>query len=200
MEVVNNKTGVPLEHYRSVYSDLDPASISARTSLPFSDGNFVMTLLGRDIKVSHPEGISTYADTGEQLDDVSGILMLRFLIDGSSVQPGGKFMAYAEIPWGEAYLTPFTGRCIKRLAFSFGFNIGKFCERCEALGGVAVKGADAAYDMPFFQNLTLRLLLWAGDDEFPPSAQILFSDNFQFAFTAEDLAYVGDIMINNLKK
>lgn len=44
------------------------------------------------------------------------------------------------------------------------------------------------------------LILWAGDDEFPPSAQILFSDNFPLSFSAEDMAVVGDITIGTMKK
>lgn len=31
-------------------------------------------------------------------------------------------------------------------------------------------------------------------------AQILFSDNFPLAFSAEDVAYVGDIVIDHMKK
>ena len=43
------------------------------------------------------------------------------------------------------------------------------------------------------------MILWEGDEEFPPSSQILFSDNFPVAFQAEDMAVVGDISINMLK-
>ena len=50
------------------------------------------------------------------------------------------------------------------------------------------------------KGLFVRLILWAGDDEFPPSAQILFSDNFPAAFTqGEDMAVVGDVTIDMLK-
>jgi hypothetical protein len=38
------------------------------------------------------------------------------------------------------------------------------------------------------------------DDEFPPSAQFLFSDNTPAAFNAEDLAAVGDVIIGTLKE
>ena len=50
------------------------------------------------------------------------------------------------------------------------------------------------------RGLTIRFLLWLGDDEFPPNAQILFSDNFRSAFTAEDMANIGDIVMNRMKK
>ena len=38
-----------------------------------------------------------------------------------------------------------------------------------------------------------------GDEEFPPSAQILFSDNFPVAYAEEDVAYIGDVVLDYMK-
>ena len=43
------------------------------------------------------------------------------------------------------------------------------------------------------------MILWEGDEEFPPSSQILFSDNFPVSFQAEDMAVMGDVIIGSLK-
>ena len=45
----------------------------------------------------------------------------------------------------------------------------------------------------------MSFLLWAGDEDFPPSAQILFDDNFPAAFTAEDLAAACGAAVDRLK-
>ena len=45
----------------------------------------------------------------------------------------------------------------------------------------------------------MQLILWEGDEEFPPSSQILFSDNFPVSFQAEDMAVMGDVIIGSLK-
>ena len=50
-----------------------------------------------------------------------------------------------------------------------------------------------------YEDLFIKFILWEGDDEFPPSSQILFSDNFAVSFAAEDLAVAGDIAINMMK-
>ena len=44
-------------------------------------------------------------------------------------------------------------------------------------------------------GLFVRLILWEGDEEFPASAQILFSSNFSTAFETYDLAEIGGILI-----
>ena len=45
----------------------------------------------------------------------------------------------------------------------------------------------------------MRILVWEGDDEFPPNAQVLYSDNFAEGFAAEDRVVAGDILISTLK-
>ena len=55
------------------------------------------------------------------------------------------------------------------------------------------------YDFEFINGIHIQFLLWAPDEEFPPSSQILFADNAVAAFTAEDMAVIGDVSINTLK-
>ena len=63
----------------------------------------------------------------------------------------------------------------------------------------ALEQGDCAFELEFMEGFFIRLILWEGDDEFPPSSQILFSDNFAVTFAAEDLAVAGDICINMMK-
>ena len=115
--------------------------------------------------------------------------------------------SYPEMPWGPVYEVQFRGRCISRMAGTYGHNIKGFKEGMEKIGakeareasGRFASGADCAYDIPFLPKLTIRALIWEADEEFPASAQILFSDNFPLAFTAEDMAVIGDIFLNAMK-
>ena len=45
----------------------------------------------------------------------------------------------------------------------------------------------------------LYRLLWAGDEEFPPSAQLLYTGNFAQGFAPEDRVVAGDILISHIK-
>ena len=111
----------------------------------------------------------------------------------------GGFLTFREVPWGALYLAPFEGRCIKRLAFTFGSKLDDFRRAMENLGAKPLKMGDASYEFELLKGLKLQFILWQGDDEFPPSSQILFSDNFPTAFTAEDMAVTGDVTIGSLK-
>ena len=200
MEVRDNKNEQPLKHYRALLAEMDPAAVSGRTGIPFGDGCFRTRLLDRDVLVTHPAGEARWADSGAPLRPNAAILLLRLLTGGTLAPPTGKLLSYAELPWGETYLTQFRGRCISRLAFSFGNSPEKFDQACRSIGGMAAEtGSGFSYDIPFLPELTVRLTVWPGEEELPPSAQFLFSSNISLAFSAEDLAYCGDVILDAMK-
>jgi hypothetical protein len=45
----------------------------------------------------------------------------------------------------------------------------------------------------------MRILVWAPDEEFPPSAQVLYTDNFADSFAPEDRVVAGDLLIAHIK-
>ena len=201
----NNKIAAPMAHYTALYKNLDPHFAAARCDIAFENGVFALTLFGKPINITFPE-FHVYNPAEPDVDfpyDVA-LLLIRYILEGAGGNLSGKFLSYSEIPWGQVYLENFKGRCLKRLAFSFGFDLPRFERACIALGGVAVEGSakvgDASYDIEFLGGLIIRVILWAPDEEFPPNSQILFSDNFPMAFSAEDLSVVGDVLINALKR
>jgi hypothetical protein len=201
-EYEDNKVGVPREHYCNQFRGMDPEEMSNRSGIPYDASRqvFSLRLLGRDIEISWPEVGVTFLDDGEKAGAVTEILLMRLLMGGALRPFEGAFLAYAEMPWGEVYREQFKGRCILRMAFGFGRDPERFSKACMAVGGVPSGCGDRSYDVEFVNGLILRLILWEADEEFPPSTQILFSDNFHYAFEAEDMAVVGDILLNTMKK
>ena len=199
MEIVDNKVGVPMEHYRGVFAAANPEEMSASSHVPYAEGKFRLTLLSRPVSVSWPEMETHYEDDGSATASNVRILLARLIMEGTIVAAGGKMLAYTDMPWGNVYAQQFRGRCILRLAGTYGSNIAGFISACEAMGGIKAASGDVSYDLPFLPGLTVRLILWEGDDEFPAQAQILFSDNFPSAFQAEDNAVTGDIILNAMK-
>lgn len=204
----DSKERLPFEHYLKAYQDLNPEDISQRTGIPY-DGetsSFILRLMGVTYRITHP-GYEVVHQDGEGADWFpleekanARILVLRFLTEGAAAPASGKFLTYREIPWGEVYFKQFQGRCIFRLAYGFGNKLEKFAAIMEKIGGTKLDFGDISYEFEFLNGLQLRMILWAGDDEFPPSAQILFSDNFPVAFVqGEDMAVVGDVSIDMLK-
>ena len=205
----DNKERIPVEHYLSEYQKLDPKEAAKRCGVEYDEERqqFHIRLMGYRYLVDFPEFAVHKEDEDEEgafllLDMVPAkIIVLRFLLSAQVVKSSGKYLTYREVPWGEVYFRQFEGRCLMRLKFGFGFKLDKFAEGMEKLPGVKkLSLGDVSYEFEFINGLHVRFILWAGDEEFPPSSQILFEDNFPYAYQAEDLAVVGDISITTLKK
>jgi hypothetical protein len=200
----NQKERVPFLHYMGIYKTLAPGEIARRCGIPFDPGEsaFSLRLMGTEYRAAFPD-FSLVDGAGKELRDLwEKLLVLRYLCAGKYFESRGKQLSYREIPWGPVYYPNFRGRCINRFAAVFGRDPAAFREIMEKSPGLraqALDQGDAGYRFEFMTGLFMSLLLWAGDDEFPPSAQILFDDNFVFAFTAEDLAVVGEVVITRLK-
>ena len=204
----DSKERMPYEHYMEIYRGLNPEDISSRANIPYNaeSRTFTLRLMGVTYQVSWPDYEVRHLDREDlQYYPLEGaanarILVLRYLTEGAAAPATGKFLTYREVPWGEVYFKQFQGRCLFRLAYGFGNKLQKFREIMEKLGARKLPHGDAGYEFEFLNGLYLQYLLWEGDEEFPPSAQILFSDNFPVAFVmGEDMAVVGDVSIGALK-
>ena len=125
--------------------------------------------------------------------------LLRYLLEGKQVAWGSQWKTFREMPWGELYIKPYTGRVLTRAAFTFGTRVEAFAKACEKMGARSLSNGDAGFEFDFLGGYKMRILVWAGDEEFPPNAQILYSDNFADGFQAEDRVVAGDILISVIK-
>lgn len=203
----DSKERIPYEHYMELFSKADPKEITQRTGVLFDEetSSFRLKFLGVEYDIQFPNYTVTHVEESKigyyPLESAvnARILVLRYLVEGVKAPATGKFLTYRETPWGTVYLRQFQGRCIMRLAFGFGNKQEAFQKAMEKIEAKKLSYGDISYEFQVLDGFYLRMILWAGDDEFPPSAQILFSDNFPISFQAEDMAVVGDVTINMLK-
>ena len=195
MHIENHKEEVPFSFYEEKFKGLDPADVTARLPFVTFDGTaFRLTLLGTEYTITWPE----YSIEPKPALPVQTFL-LRRLLEGSSKVWLGTRKTFREMPWGEMYNTPYTGRVLTRAAFTFGFKLPKFAAACEKLGGRKLSHGDEGYEFDFFGPFKMQILMRAGDDEFPPNAQVLYTENFADCFAAEDRVVAGDILITCIK-
>ena len=202
----DSKEQRPYEYYLKTYQEIDPKEISERTGFFYDEEKKVFTVVFMgstyeisfpDYKISHKEDEKGVYPLEEAMN--AKIFMVRYLSEKAKTLSSGKFLTYREVPWGEVYFRQFQGRCLMRLAFSYGNKLEAFKKVMTAMGAKPLEQGDCAFELEFMEGFFIRLILWEGDDEFPPSSQILFSENFAVTIAAEDLAVAGDICINMMK-
>ncbi len=200
MQVENHKEEVPFAHYAEKFRALDPASVTTRLPAVKWDGeNFTVKLLGREFVIAHPDYAITAVDGGPLPQLIIQTFLLRYLLECKDVVWTGTWKTFREMPWGELYIKPYTGRALTRAAFTFGTRLEAFRKAAEKMGATAVSHGDAGYQFELVSGYHMQMIAWAGDDEFPPNAQILYSDNFAEGFVAEDRVVIADILISSIK-
>ncbi|MBO5836363.1 MAG: DUF3786 domain-containing protein [Oscillospiraceae bacterium] len=200
MQVENHKEEVPFSYYEEKFRELDPQNATERLPDVQFDGQiFRGTLLGRTYDISHPEYTITAVDGGLLPPLPVQTFLLRYLLESKAVAWTGQWKTFREMPWGEMYIKPYTGRVLTRAAFTFGTRLAAFQAACEKMGATPVSHGDAGYQFDFIGGFSMQILVWEGDEEFPPNAQVLYSDNFAQGFAPEDRVVAGDILISTIK-
>lgn len=199
MQIENHKEEVPFSHYEERFRQLDPAQAVARTGVRWEGSEFYVNLLGREYAISHPDYAIRSLDGGPVPPLPTQTFLLRHLLESRNRAWAGGWKTFREMPWGEMYIQPYTGRVLTRAAFTFGTRLNSFRAACEKMGALPVAHGDAGYEFSLIGSFKMRILIWEGDDEFPPNAQVLYSDNFADGFAAEDRVVAGDILISAVK-
>ena len=199
MQIENNKEEVPFSHYEELFKALKPAEAVSRTGVKWDGKEFYVNLLGREYAIAYPDYSIRALDGGVLPPLPTQTFLLRYLLEAKEVAWNGEWKTFREMPWGELYIKPYTGRVLTRAAFTFGTRVAKFRIACEKMGAEAVKHGDAGFRFDLIGGYQMQILVWEGDDEFPPNAQILYTDNFADGFAAEDRVVAGDILISTIK-
>ena len=200
MQIENHKEEVPFAHYEEKFKTLAPSDVTARLAGVTWDGQaFAVKLLGREFAISHPDYTIAATDGGTIPPLPTQTFLLRYLLECKDVAWGGQWKTFREMPWGELYIKPYTGRVLTRAAFTFGTRLDAFRAAAQKLGATPVPHGDAGFLFDLVGGYQMQILAWAGDEEFPPNAQILYSDNFETGFAAEDRVVAGDILISTIK-
>lgn len=200
MQIENHKEEVPFAYYEEKFKKLDPAEAVQRLSNVVWNGQtLTVTLLGRSFAISHPNYEIRALDDGPVPPLPTQTFLLRYLLESRDVAWCGQWKTFREMPWGEMYIKPYTGRVLTRAAFTFGTRVHAFRTAAEKMGAVALPHGDAGYQFDLIGGYRMQIMVWAGDEEFPPNAQVIYSDNFAEGFAAEDRVVAGDILISTIK-
>ena len=123
------------------------------------------------------------------------ILALHYLGvqgDGGKMPPS---LGFADISAGRSYSGVYKARVISRLCGTAGRNAETLQAAAEKIGGAKIKEGDLGYDFTIFPKICLRLLWYAPDEEFPPSATVLLPENILSFFTVEDTVVLSESLI-----
>jgi hypothetical protein len=164
-----------------------------------TDDQFRVPFLNRVYRIGFPElTFEDEADSQKEVPIQEQILILHYMLSPAPTQLTDNWLSYREIPGASFYYSSFVRRAIDPLKKVFGQNIDGFLRAGDLLAGRIIDTGDAGYEFRLFPNILVRLILWAGDEEFPAEANMVFDENIGSMLSPEDIAWLAGMLVYRL--
>jgi hypothetical protein len=181
--------------------EIDPGVIADRSGAEIDRaGNLRVAFLRREYVIDQAEWAITRADDGATPPSILQSLILMYLYTSDGTPPGDRWIGFRELPNGLFYAQAFQGYTGTALVRDLNGDVAAFKRASEKLQGAAVAIGDAGYAFQVLPRLKLAVIMWAGDDEFPAQAQVLFEETAPHYLITDGLAIVGSLLIGQIVK
>jgi hypothetical protein len=179
----------------------DRAVVAERSGAAIDqDGNLRVEFLRREYVIDHAEWTVQRAEDGAAPSSFIQSLILTYLSTADGTPPIDRWVGFRELPNGLFYAQAFQGYTGAELVHNLNGDVAVFRQASEKLKGEALAIGDAGYVFQVLPHLKLAIVMWAGDDEFPAQAQVLFQESAPHYLVTEGLAIVGSLLIGQVVK
>jgi hypothetical protein len=155
--------------------------------------------LDRDVAISWPELEFSYNGSTDEVPIQQQVLLLHYLNGAYNAGAGvtkDEWISFQDIPEGRFYMDAFIKRAKVPLIGAFGSDPKKMEELAfkiynsyhESLGDYSIM-------IQALPKVPVVLVIWQGDDEFPPDGNILFDRGISDIMPAEDIAWLAGMVV-----
>jgi hypothetical protein len=180
-------------------SDLIQLQQRAGFSQNSSETSMVVPFLDRTFRIELPSfEFKDYEDESKEVPIQEQVLILHYLKAEAFPSPTGRWVSYREIPGATFYHSAFLSRAVNPLKQVFGQNLEGLHKAAQKLQGKQSGTGDAAYEFYPFPKVPLMMIVWKGDNDFPPEANIVFDESIGGILSPEDIAWMAGMLVYRL--
>jgi hypothetical protein len=183
-------------------TNLNPKQLEARTGAQYfvedTKEGLVVPYFGQARRITWPEISVIQVDGQGEISLPEQILILHYLLTASGEPLTGRTIDFRQVPEGGFYWSAFVSRAKKPLLETFGYDLPLYLKVAASLGGEPQPLGDAAASFLAFPQVPITHVLWGGDEEFPPEANILFDETIPGYFPTEDIAALSGVSVYRL--
>ncbi len=192
-----------LEARRIAVNALNDQTLDAicnRSGYDSPDGQSLnIPFLDRRYRVRYPDfPFDDRDDPEREVPIQEQVLILHYLMGAGTPAPSGQWIAYREIPGAAFYNSAFVKRAIDPLKKSFGGRPERLSAVAPQIGGRPIEAGDVGFEFLPLPKVPLQMVLYAGDDEFPPEGGILFDRSVDGYLSPEDAAWLAGMVVYRL--
>ena len=174
------------------------ADQSGSTLKEDSEGRSVLTLdfLNRKVALTWPDLVFSFEDLDEEVPIQQQVLLLHYLNGARGSQLTGEWISFQEVPDGKFYMDAFLRRAKNPMVQGFGSRPELLVKLAkEVYGARPSDHGDSSVVVPALPLVPVALILWKGDEEFPPEGTILFDRSVPQILSAEDIAWLSGMIV-----
>jgi len=155
---------------------LDGAKTAQNTKCQYdsSRNRYILTMLNAEyaVNVASKEIIAVKSSAPAQF--LEQLVILAYLINAKVLSPTGELVNAETFPSGEFFFKGIHSLPTAKLEKAFGENPQLLYQAGHSLGVKKCEFGDASIELYLLPNVSITIVLWKGDDEFPARASILF--------------------------
>jgi hypothetical protein len=193
-----------LELGRTALMQADPDLLARRSGSEIRRAEkdkslLILPFLKDEVCLTWPDLLFVPGRSGKEPPIQQQILLLHYLMgawQSNGAPVTGEWISFQEVPDGRFYLDAFQRRAKIPLVQAFGENPESLLKLAGAVfGATPLAQGDFAVQVRVLPLVPMALVLWKGDEEFPPDGNILFDRNIAGVFSAEDIAWIAGMVV-----
>jgi Domain of unknown function (DUF3786) len=151
----------------------DHHEVAGRTGATYQGGVYELPFLNRTLVVDPAEHlVRVQGLPGGEPEFQLCLTVLLFLLKVNTAQLPSRLVSPKEYRGGMTFFQGPHALPTARLEERFGTDRDLFLKIGRSLGGEEVGQGDAAILLPTYPKLSLEVILWLGDEEFPPQVSL----------------------------
>lgn len=176
-------------HFRQLAA-ADPQVVCSRTPCRYDReaGMFSLTAWGVEYLLDPAGRNISAAKGGRPLHDYFDIFLLHYLLNDKELYALGEWISEKDMAGGPTFFRGPHAIPTEWISNRFGNDLAAFTRCCSQLSGEPLGLADAAFRFTIVPHISIALLYWIGDEDFPAEAKILY-DRSLTDFFALDVVY-----------
>ncbi|SHO49304.1 DUF3786 domain-containing protein [Desulfopila aestuarii] len=157
-------------------SELDPNEVISRTHCTFDSGKNCYTLpVWTGSCAIYPGRAEVEWQAGSSvLHEYFSLFAVHYLLSAKDIQPAGQWISEKDMAGGATFFRGPHAIPTQLITEKVENSCDRFHQLCRDYNGSPLAMADAAAVFSITSRIPVAVLYWAGDDEFPAEAKLLF--------------------------
>ncbi len=163
-------------------------------------GRCAVRFLGHDLLLTLPELELIDASSLQPAKSVDHLLLLHLLLSEVNWRRNDEWISFRDLAGGLFYWQPFRHRSLLPLVHAIGNNRQRLQDRLNRFDWQPLAIGDLGARIQVVGLLQIGLVYRAGDEEFSPTADLLFPAAIRHALPTEDVTVLAGRICHELSK